>query len=132
MFSAKHRKNSKLEIGLAGEDLAVNYIIKNGYELIQRNFRYKNNEIDIIARKDGLLVFFEIKTICQYGEFLNGLSPEDNLTSRKRQKMIRVCQLFLKKYPLLINWDRGWRMDLLAIVLDPKGTPIRITHYRNI
>ncbi|MEN8187811.1 MAG: YraN family protein, partial [Bacteroidota bacterium] len=50
------------ELGKKGEDLAVEFLIKNGFEILDRNWRFKKAEIDIIAQKDDLLVMAEVKT----------------------------------------------------------------------
>ena len=54
---AKHN-----ELGELGEDLAVEELEKNGYEIVERNWRYKKAEIDIIARKNEVLAIVEVKT----------------------------------------------------------------------
>ena len=53
---------NNLELGKMGEDLAVELLIEKGYEILERNWRFRHNEVDIIARKDGLLVIAEVKT----------------------------------------------------------------------
>ena len=50
------------ELGKLGEDLAVNYLVDNGYQILERNWRSGHKEIDIIALKDGVLVIVEVKT----------------------------------------------------------------------
>ena len=50
------------ELGKKGEDLAVSYLLKQGYQILTRNFRYQKAEVDIIARKEDVLAIIEVKT----------------------------------------------------------------------
>ena len=131
---------SKSEIGKLGEDLACSYLIRKGYRIIDRNYREKIGEIDIIAiSKDRVLVFIEVKTMKESGnpatkppgEQVPGLEPEDNLTNSKLKKVSRTCELFVIKNPELIKEEKGWRIDLVAISLDEKLEP-KFAHYENI
>jgi putative endonuclease len=121
--------NNKKSIGNLGEDLSCRIIAERKYSVIKRNYRNKFGEIDIIAReKGGQLVFFEVKTltnknVCQ-------LDPEDNLTQAKLQKLRRICLWFANQHPELIDLEKGWRIDLLALSLD--GGICRYKHYKNI
>ncbi len=81
-------------IGQTGEDLAAIYLIKNGYDILERNFRCRIGEIDIIAQKDGVLTFVEVKTRLNT---ITGL-PSEAVTYRKQQK-IRATS----KYYMMIN-----------------------------
>ncbi|MDP2696174.1 MAG: YraN family protein [bacterium] len=118
--------------GQLGEDLACEYLKEGGYKVIDRNFRKPWGELDIIAKsKGGVLVFVEVKTIRQYGNAAIEIVPEDNLTSAKLKKLQRTAQMFVGKHPELINDDRGWQIDLIAITLLDDAEP-KITHYENI
>ncbi len=55
-------KNSSQTTGVNGELIAKSYLEKNGYLILERNWRYKKYEIDIIAQKPNLIVFVEVKT----------------------------------------------------------------------
>jgi putative endonuclease len=125
-------KNIKIgKIGQIGEDIASEYLIKNSWKILVRNYRGKLGEIDIVAvRGDKTLVFFEIKTI--YNHEFSKFMPEDNLSMAKLKKLQRICQIFIDKNPMLVDQEKGWRIDLLAIDIgsDNKATDIR--HYENI
>lgn len=136
--------NNKSEIGKIGEDLACNYLINKSYKILQRNYRQKWGELDIIARSpDNILVFAEVKAIRQFGNQASNthcriirqshdkLKPEDNLTLAKLKKIIRTASLFAGKHPELIDEKRGWRIDLIAItIFDDENSSIE--HYENI
>src|ERR1700722_11718144 len=127
----------KIRIGQKGEEIASNYLENRGYEIITRNYRKKFGEIDIIVRSsDSILVFVEVKTLfsAKQGEYenLDSLSPEDNFTTQKGKKVKQTCEFFAAKYPKLIDEEKGWRIDLIAIEIsesDEKNPIIR--HYEN-
>lgn len=150
-----HGETSHLTIGKIGEDLAEIYLKRKGYQIIQRNFREKFGEIDIIAKApDKTLVFFEIKTLKQNGNAANseipaniaaikiiesannsvtanaGLTPEDNLTTAKLKKLKRVCEIFANSHQELILENKGWQVDLLALIID--GEDCFANHYENV
>jgi len=114
-------KTKQQMVGKMGEDLAVKFLKKKGYKIIERNFRAdKFGEIDIIAKNKNEIVFVEVKTKTdeQFG------SAEEEFTYQKKKKMYRAIQNYLfKKY--LTSHD--WRADLIAIdIMDKK---IDIRHY---
>lgn len=121
---------SHISIGKIGEDLACAYLVGKKYKVLARNHREKWDEIDIVARAlDGTLVFVEVKTFG--AESGAGLVPEDNMTPAKLKKLRRACEAFTGKRAELINEKKGWRIDLLAIVLG-NSAESTIRHYENI
>ncbi|HBI25860.1 MAG: hypothetical protein UT41_C0001G0004 [Candidatus Wolfebacteria bacterium GW2011_GWC2_39_22] len=131
-----------LQTGSLGEDVACAYLSSIGYTILSRNAREKFGEIDIIAKDpDGILVFVEVKTLSS-PEFL---FPEDNLTRAKFKKLSRTCLAYANAHPELVDSQLGWRIDLVAIVVNPpySTTPdahlfqygknnFAISHYKNI
>lgn len=102
------KKNTK-KIGNEGEEKATHFLIENNYEIIARNWRTKRGEIDIIAQKDDVLVFAEVKTLPSGN--LETLSHE--LNQRKQKRIIETTKFFLltnRKYN-----DRKIRFDVLVI-----------------
>ena len=120
----------KSQLGQLGEDLACEYLLDRDYKIIGRNIRQPWGELDIVAKyKDGTLVFVEVKTMQQYSR--SGLQPEDQLTKAKLRKTQKTALLYAGHYPKKIDEKRGWRIDLLAIVLKTDLEP-EIKHYENI
>ena len=123
--------NSK-EIGKIGENIASKTLLDKGYLILSKNHKEGFNEIDIIARSPmQILVFCEVKTLnngaFSYREYI----PEDNLNTAKYRKMLRASELFIARHPGLVYEDKGWQMDLIAIVLkNEKFFDLR--HYENI
>jgi putative endonuclease len=109
---SKAKGPAHISLGKIGEDVAVRYLLKRGFSIIERNFRKKYGEIDIVAKApDKTLVFVEVKTMATGLD----LTPEDQYSASKRQKTERICRAFANGNPKLVNENRGWRMDLIAI-----------------
>ena len=127
----------KQNIGKLGEDIAVKYLEKHGYKILDRNYRKPWGEIDIIAsenigknqflvRQRQELVFIEVKTQNQKFEW----RPEENITRHKKRQLSRIIMTYLKANR--IPEDQNWRVDVLAITLDFKTKNAQIEHIQNI
>ncbi len=112
--------NSKKELGSRGELAAKNWLINEGYDIIGQNLRFGHQEIDLIAEKDELIIFFEIKT----GHYFSDDFPLKNrqLKSLKsaRAKYCEIHQIPLEKT----------RFDLIIII--PSGQRARLERLANI
>ena len=108
--------------GKKGEEIASEFLKNKGYEIVERNWRNKFGEIDIIAKKDNVLVFGEVKT--KIGE-LYGL-PEEMVGRGKLQKVRNMATVYLK------GKEISCRIDVIAIVLADNGSVSRINHYENV
>ena len=84
------------DIGSFGEALARDYLISKGYKILNMNFRNKFGEIDIICKKNNLLIFCEIKS--RYSNSFG--SPIESITCYKQKQIIKLSELYLisKKY----------------------------------
>lgn len=132
--------SSRKETGKIGEDIAAEYLIKNRYRIIERNYRKPWGEIDIVAMsREGILTFFEVKTLAvselENLEFLP-LRPEDNLTRAKLRKLQRTCQLYAGSHKELVG-EWGWRIDLLTVEiqynkLTGSASSYNVRYYENI
>src|SRR3989344_6235287 len=99
VFTSKTQK-----IGQIGEDLAVMFLVKRGFEIIERNHTRKWGEIDIVAKKDGRLVFFEVKSVsCKIVNNVPRvtINPEENLHPNKLKRLGRVIQTYLAEHHLV-------------------------------
>lgn len=127
MFAGKHPTDKQIT-GNEGENLACKFLIKKGYKILERNYWKPWGELDIIAKdRDGVLVFVEVKTMRRLAVNTD-LQPEDNLTKAKLIKLKRVAALFAGSRESLIDPDRGFRIDLVAVCFNPE----RFFHYENI
>lgn len=124
--------NNPAKIGQIGEDNAAKYIAGLGYLILARNYREGFDEIDIIARRpDKTLVFCEVKTLSINSNWPEAFRPEDNLSGAKLKKLIRGARVFLAKYPGMVNEEKGWQIDLIAIRLKDEIL-FDLNHYENI
>lgn len=101
--------------GNKGEDLATNWLIKNGYDIIVRNFRYKHSEVDIIASKNNTLHFVEVKTRTnlQFG------LPEESIDNRKMNALKKAAAAYIE---LNHQW-KFLQFDVIAITLIKNKEP---------
>ncbi|MEK7608158.1 MAG: YraN family protein [Patescibacteria group bacterium] len=109
--------HKKARIGFFGETVACMHIKRLGFSVVQRNWRCAGGEIDIIGKKGGLIVFFEVKTLDKHVYQNTGLVPEDNFTPAKLSRFIMACNVFIAKNQDLVSDDLGWRLDLVSVVL---------------
>ena len=98
---------SSSDIGKIAEEKAVNFLKQKGYTILDRNFRTRYGEIDIIASKDKTLVFVEVRF--RSGSFI---SPEESIDYRKVQRIIKTANAYLTK--ATINYE-NIRFDVIAI-----------------
>ena len=99
---------SRINSGKMGEDLAVSCLLKQGYKIIERNYRTKLGEIDIIADCKGCVCFVEVRA-------KNSLSfgaPEETIIKRKQLQIAKAALLYIKKYKLQ---DKNCRFDVVSI-----------------
>ncbi len=113
------------EIGDKGEKLARDFLKKKGYRIIETNFRCREGEIDIVARKKDYLVFVEVrtKTGAGYG------SPEESITFAKKDKLIASALSYIDTHK---NLPDSWRIDFVAVELDEGGRVKRIELFENV
>ncbi|MBM3120154.1 MAG: YraN family protein [Chloroflexi bacterium] len=112
------------ELGAIGEKLAKDFLKKKGYRIDETNFRCREGEIDIIARKKDYLVFVEVRTKTSAGFG----SPEESVTSAKKEKLIASALAYLNSHKDL---PESWRIDFVAVELDQNGKATRIELIEN-
>lgn len=103
----------KKSLGCKGEDVAVKHLQSRGLEIVQRNFRIRGGEIDIIAKDGVTFVFVEVKTRRRQsaGESLESISP------RKIQTIRETAEVFLAEKEML---ETPVRFDVMTICFDPE------------
>lgn len=99
--------------GTCGEKAAESFLKKKGYRILKTNYRTPLGEIDIVARKDGFIVFVEVKarTSSSLGP------PYLAITKAKERHIIRNALSYLKRYGLA---DSCWRIDIVSVKLNYK------------
>lgn len=104
-----------------GEGLACNYLKKVGYKIVERNYRIKGGEIDIVAKDRGVLVFVEVKT--RYSHDFG--SPLESMTPWKVKALLRTAQFYVLK----TGWgDKEYRLDFVSVDFsdDPQNAKIEL------
>ena len=114
--------DSKKFIGALGENMAAKYLTKNGYDILDRNFRRPWGEIDIVAQKLGIIHFVEVKSIScvnvgnGVSDKWRGADPEDNVNYFKLKRLNSVIQSYLGYKN--VKQDQEWQIDILAVFVD--------------
>ncbi len=84
--------------GNKGEDVACKFVVSKGFEIVERNYRRAWGEIDIIAKKDNVVHFFEVKSVTSdYNETLGGHKPEENVHNFKIRHIRRMIETYLEE-----------------------------------
>jgi putative endonuclease len=99
------------DIGSLGEEIAENYLKHVGYIVLERNFRCKIGEIDIIGKDGDYICFIEVKT--RYGVIYG--SPCESVTYLKQHKIYRTAELYIMRKKL---FKFNFRFDVIEIILN--------------
>jgi putative endonuclease len=113
--------NTKQSTGAHGEQLALNYLLKCGYQLIEKNYRFQRGEIDLIVQKAKILVIVEVKTRKEGTMLL----PHQAVTRTKQKHLIRTANAYLQHTHL----DIDTRFDVISII--GNGMNAKIEHLEN-
>ncbi|MDA8096668.1 MAG: YraN family protein [Desulforudis sp.] len=113
----------RLELGRKGESIALDYLCKKGFTILETNYRCRLGEIDIIARDGRTLVFAEVRsrTRSSFG------TPQETVNHRKQRKLAQVAEFYLmslKDIPPV-------RFDVIGLTFNADGTLEKVEHIRN-
>ncbi|MFZ5646254.1 MAG: YraN family protein [Bacillota bacterium] len=114
----------RISTGRSGEETAVQYIKKKGMRVLERNFRCRLGELDIIARDCHCLVFVEVRTVTgtAFG------TPQESVGWKKIQKLRLLAQYYTKLRNL---GDVPLRFDVVAVTREPGGRVTKVEHIVN-
>lgn len=112
---SKYKRN----LGLKGEKIALQFLRRNGYRIISRNFCCRLGEIDLIARQGKSTVFIEVKTrsSCEFG------LPEDSINPKKIKHLLRCAQFYIKNHA---HPEDDFRFDVVSVILGSTTTRINL------
>lgn len=102
-----------IEIGNQGEDLAQEYLYREGFNLLHRNWRNGRYELDLVAEKNGTLHIIEVKTRVAG----NLTSPEEAYTRAKFRSLCKAADYYIRLYKI----ETDVQFDLIAIEYDESG-----------
>ncbi len=100
------------QLGKKGEQLAVDFLIENGYDIVERNYRFNKAEVDIIAQKEDVLAIIEVKTRST-ADFGN---PQDFVKPKQIKNLVKAVD----EYVTVNNLEIDVRFDIIAIVKEEK------------
>lgn len=119
----KRQNSSNREIGQIGERLAEKHLISAGYTILEKNWRFKKAEIDIIAKIENILVFVEVKARSNnyFGQ------PEAFVTAEKEALIQDAAQRYMEEI------DHNWeiRFDIIAVLFGKEGQNPQIEHFKD-
>lgn len=116
--------DSRLGLGRYGEQVAIDHLCRQGYQIKGKNWRCSLGEIDVVAVDGGTLVFVEVraKQSDAYG------SPEESVARAKQARLVHLAETYLQWHP----WPGGsWRIDVVAIEFSKEGKVKRLNHIVN-
>ncbi len=116
---------SSKDLGNFGERTANDFLKKGKYKILEKNFKRKWGEIDIVGKKKNKIIFFEVKTIIENKNFF----PEDQITAKKKKQLLKMSQIYLSEKKLPFNTPR--QIDIIAIEVSPKNEVMEIRHHKN-
>lgn len=120
-------RNNKKK-GNFGENIACDFLKKEGYAIIETNYQKRIGEIDIIARKKNIVHFIEVKTRSDSSLEIFGL-PQDAVNMKKKRKIIKTALYYLQEENF--SEDTLWQIDVIAITVNWQRKKAKICFLEN-
>ena len=128
---AKHN-----EVGRIGERVACRFLVKRGFEVLEQNYLKKWGEVDIVAKKGGILRFVEVKTVSRENikdvsrETLAQDRPEEMVHQWKLKRLYRAINSYLLENN--VSRETMWQLDIAAVFLDAQNKQARVRFTENV
>lgn len=113
------------ELGFLAEGIARHYLINKNYEILAANYKLKFGELDIIARKENVITFFEVKALKRSHE---GFEPEMRVDYEKKNKLINLAAAYMLNNKMT---DTAWQIDIISVIFDLESKKVKIKHFKN-
>jgi putative endonuclease len=110
-------------LGRRGEELAARHLAAKGYQIVERNWRCAQGELDLVACDGECLAFVEVRT--RRGRALG--TPEESVSATKQARLVALAEAYLQAH----DWPGSCRIDVIAIEMDAGGRLCRVEHYEN-
>ena len=114
------------ETGSAGEAFVAGRLERSGYRILDRNWRVRGGELDLVTLDGETLVFVEVK-VRSGGSYT---AADDSLDWRQLNRLMVAAERYIQLHEE--HYDRVWRVDLVAVTLSSAGTVLRCNHYQNL
>ncbi len=123
---------STKKLGDLGERIAIDYLKKKGYRILAKNYVPQfadlgKTEIDIIAQKEKIITFIEVKTLAR--NLNSTFLPQDKVDFLKQKKIIKAAEFYLLEKKL---FGRPWQIDVIALKIDSNSQKAKIWHLENV
>ena len=117
-------KTTRQKVGQWGESLAAKYLREHGFTILTQNWRHGHGELDIIAEKDQMLTFVEVRTR-RNEKFGVG---EESISHSKRLKLIETAQAYVQLH-LPLAAEVKWQIDVIVVKLHANNAIESLAHY---
>ena len=119
--------DTRVRLGRRGEDLAIQDLVRRGFEIVARNWHCQIGEVDIVARRDEIWTMFEVRA--RRGQAYG--TPEESVTPTKMERMADVARAYLAEHDVNEH-EVDWRIGMVAVEMDKAGRLLRIDVYENL
>ncbi len=113
-------RNSRVDRGRKGEDVALKFLMNKGYRVVDRNFRWRGGEIDIIVKKKHTLVFVEVRS---FSSDKMEMDPVETIGPAKVNKLLNTALLYVESHPEFHDYDL--RFDVIGVKFNKDRVEIR-------
>ncbi len=133
----------KRKLGNLGEEIACRFLRSKGHEIIEQNYLKKFGEIDIVAKKHGIIHFIEVKSVsCENLDYVSPTSnnliynktdnyrPEDNLHPWKLRRLFNTIQVYLSEKR--VSSETQWQFDIITVYIDKIGLISKVYMLENV
>ena len=112
--------DSRLQLGKVGEVKALEFLVANHFEILKTNWIFGHKELDIVARKNGVIHIVEVKTRASaYFE-----EPKEAVTRRKQKNMVEAADAFMVKYKL----SEEVQFDIVSIIIERNSGKVELEY----
>ena len=124
-------RTEKRFVGDIGEEVAVRFLKTKEFSVVEQNYLKKWGEIDIVARKDSVLHFVEVKTIqSNVSRETLGYRPEENVDGRKLKRLNRAIESYLAEKS--VSRETDWQIDVVTVKLDLENKKAKVGMLENV
>lgn len=116
---------TRQKLGHRGEEIAMQYLKKQGYQILKQHYTTRWGEIDLICQNHQRLVFIEVKSRSsrKFGH------PEESITKKKLANLVQAIWCYLEETS---SWDKNYQFDIISVLFVSNGLSPKIHHWKNI
>ena len=126
------KRTEKRKVGDIGENIACGFLKSKGFEILEKNYLRKWGEIDVVAKKNGVVHFIEVKSAClpvgEVNHETGTIRPEENMHPGKMKRLRRTIETYLLHRKL----ECDFQLDLVTVKMNSKTREARVELFENI